>query len=335
MRKQDGRETFDSLLKWDKGSTPSERMAATLLASDGFNTVDPSHPLGGPDGGKDVLLKKNDDVLIAAVYFARGQQSFSEIKTKFSSDCEGIQKSDSSGIIFFTNQELRLAERKQLRDVVPDYLVDIYHLERVALLLNLPVNYGVRQEYLQIEMTREETTAFLAQRDLEHLSHLSAITNQLENSANEINNFITGGNSYPLYFMGQTVQDVGIPYYCIVKGKYPLYDANVCFRYTYNDEITQNFKNKGYIEELKTSIKPDWTKCGVLTPVYSQLLTHLKKPLQYPAHVEIQTYARNSVFTQKCGLSEDLQFTDIIITDNSGAELMNEPGPYVVQFNSS
>ena len=91
MRRTDGRETWKTLLDWDKGQTPSERLAATLLGSDGFLNIDPSHPLGGKDGKKDALLKTKDGlVLVVAVYFPRGQQSFTEIKRKFKDDLYGI-----------------------------------------------------------------------------------------------------------------------------------------------------------------------------------------------------------------------------------------------------
>ena len=47
MRRTEGRETWHRLLEWDKGQAPSERLAALLLANEGFKNVDPSHPLGG------------------------------------------------------------------------------------------------------------------------------------------------------------------------------------------------------------------------------------------------------------------------------------------------
>ena len=56
MRMTEGRETFNRLLNWDRGQAPSERLAAILLSKEGFQGVDPSHPLGGKDGLKDMIL---------------------------------------------------------------------------------------------------------------------------------------------------------------------------------------------------------------------------------------------------------------------------------------
>ena len=51
MRRAEGRETFYRLLEWDKGQAASERLAALILEQEGFRDIDPSHPLGGKDGG--------------------------------------------------------------------------------------------------------------------------------------------------------------------------------------------------------------------------------------------------------------------------------------------
>lgn len=75
MRRNDGRETWHRLLEWDKGQAPAERLAAVVLLSDGdgFRNVDPSHPLGGRDGLKDLILANNGTKWIGAVYFRKGQ----------------------------------------------------------------------------------------------------------------------------------------------------------------------------------------------------------------------------------------------------------------------
>lgn len=162
MRRTDGRETWYRLLEWDKGQTPAERLAAIILNSEGFRNIDPSHPLGGKDGLKDMVLSYQAKKWIGAVYFPRGQQDFAEIKKKFSHDLEGVKKNNANGIAFVTNQELRLGERKELSEIDKDIDVQIYHLERIATLLNSPTNYGIRMEFLDIEMSKEEQLAFFA-----------------------------------------------------------------------------------------------------------------------------------------------------------------------------
>jgi hypothetical protein len=79
----DGRETWHRLLAWDKGQAPAERLAALILHGEGFSEINPSHPLGGRDGKKDMTLVSNGNKWIAGVYFPRGQKPFSEIQSKF------------------------------------------------------------------------------------------------------------------------------------------------------------------------------------------------------------------------------------------------------------
>ena len=165
MRRKDGRETWHRLLEWDKGQASAERLAAVVLLSDGFRNIDPSHPLGGRDGLKDMILTNNGTKWVGAVYFPRGQQCFTDIKSKFNHDLEGVKQNNANGIVFVTNQELRLSERKELTEIDEDIDVQIYHLERLAALLNSPTNYGVRMEFLEIEMSKEEQLAFFANQN--------------------------------------------------------------------------------------------------------------------------------------------------------------------------
>ena len=46
-------ETWHRLRDWTNGQGPSERLAGLVLLSERFTDLDPSHPLGGRDGGKD------------------------------------------------------------------------------------------------------------------------------------------------------------------------------------------------------------------------------------------------------------------------------------------
>jgi len=45
-RRTDGDETWNRLLSWTKGQKPSERLASHILRTDGYKSIDPSHPLG-------------------------------------------------------------------------------------------------------------------------------------------------------------------------------------------------------------------------------------------------------------------------------------------------
>jgi hypothetical protein len=39
------------LREWKNGQAPSERLAVQILLFNGYEDVDPGHPLGGQDGG--------------------------------------------------------------------------------------------------------------------------------------------------------------------------------------------------------------------------------------------------------------------------------------------
>lgn len=149
-------------------------MAALILDSEGYKSIDPSHPLGGRDGLKDIICVKDDLKWIVACYFPRSQKPFNEIKGKFNNDLAGVESNNVDGIVFVTNQELTLGERQQLKDIKESTEVEIYHLDRIAYLLDKPENYGIRLEFLDIEMTPEEHLSFIAIRDqkLHELSHM-------------------------------------------------------------------------------------------------------------------------------------------------------------------
>lgn len=154
-RRIEGGETWSRLREWTRGQAASERLAAQLLRVEGFSSIDPSHPLGGPDGLKDVICLRDGIRWVGAAYFARGQQSFGETAGKFSHDLGGVTTANeaSSGFAFVTNQELSLGERKQLRENVDDIEFELLHLERIASILDSPQCYGIRLEFLDIEMT--------------------------------------------------------------------------------------------------------------------------------------------------------------------------------------
>ena len=163
-RRTEGDETWNRLLNWSKGQK-SERLSAHILSSDGFKSVDPSHPLGGRDGLKDIISIKDNLQWIAAAYFPRGQKNFSEINKKFTIDIKGIKKNKVSGLAFVTNQELTLRERKELKNIGKPHTIEIYHLERVTHILDTTKNYGIRLEFLDIELSKEEQLSYFASRD--------------------------------------------------------------------------------------------------------------------------------------------------------------------------
>ena len=135
-------------------------MVADLLHVDGFEDVDPQHPLGGPDGLKDVLCRKDVLRWVAAAYFPPTTPTFTAVSKKFTDDFAGVAVNDADAFAFFTNQPLTVAERKQLSDVASPKRAEIYHLERLRSLLDSPKGCGIRLQYLRIPMTEAEQWAF-------------------------------------------------------------------------------------------------------------------------------------------------------------------------------
>jgi len=164
QRQSDGDETWNRLINWTKGQK-SERLAAHILSSEGFKSIDPSHPLGGRDGLKDIIAIKDNLQWIAAAYFPRGQKTFTEIKNKFIGDIKGIKINKVSGLAFITNQELTLRERKELKEIGKPHIIEIFHLERITHIIDTAKNYGIRLEFLDIELSKEEQLSYFASRD--------------------------------------------------------------------------------------------------------------------------------------------------------------------------
>jgi hypothetical protein len=143
-------ETWHRLLVWTNGQAQSERLSAQILLSEDFTGLDPSHPLGGKDGGKDAVCIRDGLRWVMASYFPRGQQDFKTIKVKFMNDLASASTNGVQGIAFVTNQELRLAERRELTEAT-NLKVEIYHLERLTTILDQPSMASVRKQFLQIE----------------------------------------------------------------------------------------------------------------------------------------------------------------------------------------
>lgn len=177
-RRTEGTETWHRLLEWDRSQAPAERLAALILRIEEYLAIDPSHPLGGPDGLKDAVCDLDGRKWVVSVFFPRGQKSFLVIKTKFENDLKGVARNEASGIVFVTNQEMNLSEREELVSTAGEAGIDIFHLERICSILNSPACYGMRLDFLDIEMTKEEQLAFVATRD--------AAIERIQTSQNEI-----------------------------------------------------------------------------------------------------------------------------------------------------
>lgn len=152
--------TYQIIIYWDKGQAFSERMTAKILSIDGFENIDPQSPAGGPDGTKDIIGERYGIRYIIGAYFPNGQKDFKDVKSKFEDDYSGAVKNSAKGFAFVTNQKITVSERLLLtKDLALP--IEIYHGERVCGILDSPKGYGVRLEYLGIELTKEEQISFL------------------------------------------------------------------------------------------------------------------------------------------------------------------------------
>jgi hypothetical protein len=106
--------TETALREWRYGSIQAERLAATILRLEKYQNIEPQAPLGGGDGGADILCDRGSRFWVGAVYFPPTTQSFKDIEKKFKCDVGGAKKRSRHGIIFITNQRMTRGERQAL-----------------------------------------------------------------------------------------------------------------------------------------------------------------------------------------------------------------------------
>jgi Fic family protein len=153
--------TEQALQNWRHGQPQAERLSADMLTVEGFESVDPQAPLGGPDGLKDALCKKEGHTWVAAAYFPTTLKEYVDVKKKFLHDIEGVGKNKADGVVFFKNQRLSVGERETLTKLAKPSLAEIYHVERMRNILDTPKGFFLRLEYLGISMTPEDQVGLL------------------------------------------------------------------------------------------------------------------------------------------------------------------------------
>lgn len=142
-------ETLHRLRFWLGGQAASEGLAAQVLLSQGFTDLDPAHPMGGRDGGKDAICLKDGHRWVMAAYFPSEQQTFSAIKKKFQGDLIGARKNSAFGMAFVTNQKITNGQRGKLENLDKNISISIYHLSWVASILDDPKMHPVRSQFLE------------------------------------------------------------------------------------------------------------------------------------------------------------------------------------------
>lgn len=156
--------TSQILLNWQGQSAAAERMCADILRIDGFSEINPQLPLGGPDGGKDILCQKDGVTFVAACYFPTGPKTFSAIKSKFKSDLASSKQHQKDGIIFLTSQHLTPGNRVELEKIAgaEGKRALIFHQEYLRVCLDSPSGYGIRLQHLRVPLSIEEQFSYFA-----------------------------------------------------------------------------------------------------------------------------------------------------------------------------
>ena len=152
---------------WRYGSIQAERLAATILRLEKYQNIEAQAPLGGGDGGADILCDRGSRFWVGAVYFPPTTQSFKDIEKKFKCDVGGAKKRSRHGIIFITNQRMTRGERQALVELALREKQEciVYDIERILGVLDSPEGYGARVGYLRISMSPEEQIAYFASRE--------------------------------------------------------------------------------------------------------------------------------------------------------------------------
>jgi hypothetical protein len=173
--------TEERLRTWAIDQASRERMCLAILALNRkFSDVKPRRPKGGPDGGRDIEARFNDNEIFGAVGFRTSVTDSNEdkrwVKSKFLSDLKSALEANSNlhGIVFFTNVDLTPAEEDDLINSAKQKglsIVEIYHRERIRIVLDSAEGLGLRFQYLDIEMSKPEQAAFFDrwEKDLESL----------------------------------------------------------------------------------------------------------------------------------------------------------------------
>jgi fido (protein-threonine AMPylation protein) len=162
-----GISTETALREWRYGSTQAERLAAAILRLEKYQNIEPQAPLGGGDGGADILCDRGGRLWVGAVSFPPTNQDFKAIKKKFNDDLQGAKKRKRHGIVFVTNQRITRGERQALVETAlkEKQECNIYDVERISGVLDSAEGYGVRVGYLRISMSPEEQIAYFASRE--------------------------------------------------------------------------------------------------------------------------------------------------------------------------
>lgn len=181
----------------DTNQLHREQMCRAVLAIDRrFSNVQPRHPRGGPDGGRDMeATYRREQKAFGAVGFVNEANDSRDQKTKitakFKEDLENALAADKQPavFVFFTNVNLTLGEKHDLTELAKAAGIsfcEIFDRERIRIELDSPDGFCIRFHYLQIPLSEEEQASFFARWGDEIQSVVAAGFQKLERSLNRI-----------------------------------------------------------------------------------------------------------------------------------------------------
>ncbi|WP_437930148.1 hypothetical protein WMF37_13255 [Sorangium sp. So ce291] len=163
------------------------------------------------------MAEKNGVKWLMAVYFPKGQKGFRTILNKFTKDLLGVPSSGANAMVFVTNQELTLAQRRMLRNLGGPVQIEIYHLERITSILDAPPMAGVRRQFLGIDADTET---------------FGSLKHEVVEAQDRVIGFQTGGSSFCYWMLYHFDLDRNIArnFGLIRRGEFPLYDVRFRIR---------------------------------------------------------------------------------------------------------
>ena len=165
----------DERLRWhlDANQLARERLCQAIFSIDKrFSNIQPRHPRGGPDGGRDLEGMYEDKyIAFGAVGFVNSASDSTEdkrtIKSKFQSDFDRAleENNELKAFVFFTNVNLTISEKSELTESASYrgmLICEIYDRERIRIVLDSPDGLSLRYQYLQIHLSDAEQATFFS-----------------------------------------------------------------------------------------------------------------------------------------------------------------------------
>lgn len=157
----------------DSNQRDREQMCRAVLALDArYTEVRPRHPLGGPDGGRDIeALFSGTLRTFGAVGFANSANDSDDqkkqIRRKFRDDLTSAIAAEPApkAFVFFTNVHFTMGEQDEMKKEASRAGIehcDVLDRERLRIELDSPGGFFIRFQYLGIPLSEAEQASFLS-----------------------------------------------------------------------------------------------------------------------------------------------------------------------------